>query len=97
MNTASKNVFTRFLSAMLAVIMIFGLLPGNLIQVTAEAAMYTGEPDDTCEINYSGSQGTYYSEQVGSRCQFHTFQATGTKMKTIDAFCGDHSGKMGAA
>ena len=97
MNTASKNVFTRFLSAMLAVIMIFGLLPAGVFQVTAEAAMYAGEPDDTCKITYSGSQGTYYSDQVGSSCQFHIFQAVGTKMGTIDAFCGDHTGRMGSA
>ena len=97
MNKASKNVFTRFLSAMLAVIMVFGLLPANQFVARAEAAT-GGEPSDT--ITPSGSiemEGQYDSGYGLGRPYVHRFAMETGPAGVIDAFCLNHSDHLGHA
>ena len=97
MNKASKNVFTRFLSAMLAVIMVFGLFPANQFVARAEAAT-GGEPSDT--ITPSGSiemEGQYDSGYGLGRPYVHRFAMETGPAGVIDAFCLNHSDHLGHA
>ena len=85
MNKASKNVFTRFLSAMLAVITVFGLFPANQFVARAEAAT-GGEPSDT--ITPSGSiemEGQYDSGYGLGRPYVHRFAMETGPAGVIDA------------
>lgn len=90
MNHASKNVFTRFLSAMLAVIMVFSLIPFNQFVVRAEAAApaVTGEPADTITPHGSIEMSGQYSSPNGlGSPKIHMFAMDAGLSEPIDGFC----------
>lgn len=100
MNHASKNVFTRFLSAMLAVIMVFSLIPFNQFVVRAEAAApaVTGEPADTITPHGSIEMSGQYSSPNGlGSPKIHMFAMDAGLSEPIDGFCLNHGDRMGHA
>lgn len=96
MNKASKNVFTRFLSTALAVIMIFGLLPTGLFTVTAEAA--DGVPDTIKPVPESVKMiGDYDSPNSLGHPYVHVFEMKAGSLGDVHGFCLNHSAHMGTA
>lgn len=79
------RMFRRFTSAILAMIMILGLLP------TTALAAGGGAPDIKYLRTYSGID--YDSPNWTKRTYLHVFQMKGTDGKTYDGLCADHAKK----
>ena len=95
MNKACKNVFTRFLSAMLAVIMVFSLLPTGLLTVTAEAA--DGTPGTIKPAGDINMISNYNSPNGLGKPYVHVFEMNAGSLGNVHGFCLNHSAHMGSA
>lgn len=88
------GLYRRATSALLAVIMMLGLVPAGLVMPSAAAAT---APDSITlsQIRYPSKSGgsideRYYQSAVGlGKCWLHTFQVTANGSETL-AFCADH-------
>lgn len=88
------GLYRRATSALLAVIMMLGLVPAGLVMPSAAAA---SAPDSITlsQIRYPSKSGgsideKYYQSAVGlGKCWLHTFQVTANGSETL-AFCADH-------